>query len=898
VGAYNRWIMGLVAGIKLGPYEILTPLGAGGMGEVYLARDTRLGREVAVKVLPSRLCSDPNQRERLEREARTISSLNHPNICQLHDVGCQDEIDFIVMEYVDGQTLAERLLSGPLPIKQALKIAIEIADALDKAHARGIIHRDLKSGNIMLTKSGVSKLMDFGLAKPTVSVSGKASGNGHSATPSAPTMSVAVLASPPHPLTEKGTIVGTFLYMAPELLRDEQADERSDIFSFGCVLYEMITGLRPFSGKSQLSLISAILEKDPESITNVQPSTSPAVEHIVLRCLAKDPNDRWQTFRDLGNELKWVAEASTVTRVVIPKPRKFARVGWALGAVLLGLIAWLGFARWKMSAAPERQPFRLSLLAPPSTSFVLYSLAISPDGRRIAFVAAAANGATNLWVRSLSSSAAQQIASTEGALYPFWSADSRQLGFFADRKLKKLDPSNGAIEIICDAMPSVGASWNSRGVILFTYNESGPIFKVDATGGVPQAVTKPGDKRADVWPLFLPDQDHFVYFSRDTAGPGEHQGVGGTYIGSLSSTERKLVSREIANNTQFALGRLYYVRDRSLMAQAFDVKKFQLTGTPEVIVPQELDPDPSFFRAGYSVSDNGAVVFQSATDNFSHLTWFDREGKELESMQGTGYMCPTLSRDGSLLVVSSDDARNGKHFIHLYDFARDTSTRITEGGSDNFPVLSPDGKTVAYSNAGADNIFTVAADSSSQPKELLAAHQPMANDWSIDGRYLLFMNFQSIGAVDLQTYDFVNHSVSPFTAGAEGQFSPDGKWVAFSGAGPRSAGANYFASELLVAKFPGPGGRVQISNHGGAQPRWRADGKELYYIAMDRKLMAVSIDVTNNTLKAGVPHALFQTRIIAPRIVLFQYAVSADGKRFLINSLPAGGTAPITVLVN
>jgi eukaryotic-like serine/threonine-protein kinase len=529
--------MGLVAGIKLGPYEILAPLGAGGMGEVYLARDTRLGRDVAVKVLPSRLCSDPSQRQRLEREARTISSLNHPNICQLHDVGCQDEVDYIVMEYVDGQTLAERLLSGPLPIKQALKIAIEIADALDKAHARGIIHRDLKSGNIMLTKSGVSKLMDFGLAKPTVAVSGTASGNGHSATPSAPTMSVAALASPPDPLTDKGTIVGTFLYMAPELLRGEQADERSDIFSFGCVLYEMITRVRPFSGKSQLSLISAILEKEPEPIKNVQPSTSPAVEHIVLRCLAKDPNDRWQTFRDIANELKWAAEASTVTKVVDAKPRRFVGVAWAAGAALLGLIAWLGFARWRMSAALERQPFRLSLLAPPSTSFVLYSLTISPDGRRIAFVAAAADGATRLWVRSLSNSTAQQIASTEGALYPFWSADSRQIGFFADGKLKRVDPSNGALEIVCDAPPSAGASWNSRGVILFTYNQSGPIFKVDATGGVPQAVTKPGDKQAHFWPLFLPDQDHFLYFARDTAGSGEHLGVDGTYIGSLSSTE-------------------------------------------------------------------------------------------------------------------------------------------------------------------------------------------------------------------------------------------------------------------------------------------------------------------------------------------------------------------------
>ena len=363
-------------------------------------------------------------------------------------------------------------MSGPLPIKQALKIAIEIAHALDKAHARGIIHRDLKSGNIMLTKSGVSKLMDFGLAMPTVRVSGTGTGNGRSATPSAPTMSVAALASPPDPLTEKGMIVGTFLYMAPELLRGGQADERSDIFSFGCVLYEMITGLRPFSGKSQFTLIGAILEKEPEPITNVQPSTPPAVEHIVLRCLAKDPNDRWQTFRDLANELKWVAGASTVTKVVSPKPRRFVGVSWALGAMLLGSIAWLGFARWKTSAAPERQPFRLSLLAPAATSFVPYSLAISPDGRRLAFVAATADGATSLWVRSLSSSTAQQIASTEDAMFPFWSADSHQVGFFAGGKLKRVDPSNGAVELgtavesFCSppTMPDRSSRWMLRAV--------------------------------------------------------------------------------------------------------------------------------------------------------------------------------------------------------------------------------------------------------------------------------------------------------------------------------------------------------------------------------------------------------------------------------------------------
>jgi eukaryotic-like serine/threonine-protein kinase len=890
--------MGLSVGTKLGPYEILAPLGAGGMGEVYLARDTRLGRDVAVKVLPSSLCSDPSQRQRLEREARTISSLNHPNICQLYDVGCQDEIDFIVMEYVDGQTLAERLLSGPLSIKQALKIAIEIADALDKAHARGITHRDLKSGNIMLTKSGVSKLMDFGLAMPTGRVSGTERGDGQSATPSAPTISAAALASPPDPLTEKGTIVGTFLYMAPELLRGQQADERSDIFSFGCVLYEMITGQRPFSGESQLSLISAILEKEPEPITNVQPSTSPAVEHVVLRCLAKDPNDRWQTFRDLANELKWVAETSTITKVVSPKPRRFVRATWALGAMLLGLIAWLGFARWKTSAAPERQPFRLSLLAPAATSFVPYSLAISPDGRRLAFVAATVDGATSLWVRSLSSSTAQQIAFTEDALFPFWSADSHQVGFFAGGKLKRVDPSNGAVEIICNAPPSFGATWNKGGVILFTANYAGPIFKVNASGGLPEPVTKPAGNQAHLWPTFLPDQNHFLYFAYDQSDAGTHAAVDGTYVGSLTSMESRMVSAEIANNTQFASGRIFFVRDRSLMAQAFNLKKFQLSGTPEVIAPQELEPEPAFSRTGYSVSENGVVVFQSATDNSSRLTWFDREGKELESVPGTGYIGPALSRDGSLLIVSSDDERNGKLFLRVYDFVRGTSTRLTEGGSDNFAVLSPDGKTVAYSTMKGNSISTVAADNSSQSKELFAGHRPIGNDWSGDGRYLIFMNFQSNGGPELQTYDFVKHSKTPFTYGAEAQFSPDGRWVAFTGSGAGSTSANYTASELFVAKFPGPGGRIQISNHGGAQARWRADGKELYYIAMDKKLMAVSIDATNGTLKAGVPHALFQTRIIAPRIVLFQYAVSADGKRFLINSFPSTGTGPITVLMN
>jgi serine/threonine protein kinase len=885
--------MGIPAGTKLGPYDVLAPLGAGGMGEVYRARDTRLGRDVAVKVLPTHLCADPSQRQRLEREAQSISSLNHPNICQLYDIGCEDGVDYIVMEYVDGETLDERLISGPLPLKQALRIAVDIADALNKAHARAIIHRDVKPSNIMLTRSGVSKLMDFGLAKSASVTFGATGGDPHP--DSAPTIN----AVSPKTLTEKGTIVGTFSYMAPELLHGREADVRSDIYSFGCVLYEMITGKRPFTEDSPLSLISAILEKEPEPIANLQPLTPPIVEHIVLRCLAKDPDERWQTAHDLARELKWAAEGSAITKIEAPKTdplisQRLRWVSWAVAAVLLAATAWLALARWRTPAPLQRQPFRLSLLPPPSTSFLPNNLAISPDGRRLAFITAGLDGATSLWIRSLAGDTPQQVASTEDALYPFWSPDNQQVGFFAGGKLKRVDLSSSAVTMICNAPPSFGATWNDRGVILFTADYSGPIYKVDALGGSPEAVTKPIEHVAHLWPVFLPDQDHFLYY----ATSANRVKVNGIYVGSLLSMESTLVSAEIANNTQFASGHLFFVRDRSLMGQPFNVRTFRLSGTPEIIAQQELEPDVAFHRAPYSVSQNGVVVFQSAADNYSRLSWFDREGKELETVQGTGYIDPSLSHDGTLLAVASDDERNGRHFIRIYDFARGTSTRLTESGADYFPLLSPDAKVVAFSNVNGNNISTIAADGANEVRQLLVGSSPMPNDWSRDGRYLIFMNFPDTGSPDLEIYDFMKHSQTVFARGAEAQFSPDGNTVAFTASGAGMSSANYQASEIFVAKFPGPGGRVQISNRGGAQARWRADGKELFYIAADKKLMAVSIDTTHGKIEAGVPHALFQTRIIAPRIVLFQYAVSSDGKRFLINSLPATGVAPITVMMN
>jgi Tol biopolymer transport system component len=556
---------------------------------------------------------------------------------------------------------------------------------------------------------------------------------------------------------------------------------------------------------------------------------------------------------------------------------------------------------WRGTQSAESRHLHLSLLPPPSTSFVPYNFAISPDGRRLAFVAAAQDGGTALWIRSLAAGAAQQLTGTEGALFPFWSPDSRQVGFFQGSKLKSVDPSAGAVQILCDAPGGAGGAWNNRGTIIFAGFQGGNtpssstvgLFKVSALGGEPQRVTMGNAPSAAIfWPSVLPDGDHFIYFIFGSSNSPQKQGI---YVGSLSTQESKLISSEMVGNTQFASSRLFYVRDRSLMAQPFDLKRLQTTGPPEAVSRQELQQSPAFSRAGFSISDDGVVVFQSATESDSSLSWFDRSGKELEELPRTGYRDPALSRDGALLAVSSDEDHNGKHYIHIYDFARGTSTRVSDGGTEVFPVLSPDGKRVAYvgNNAKTSQYIDVAAtDGSGKPERLVASDYLIPNDWSADGRFLVYMNFRG-SAPELDVLDLLNHSQTAYAPGSEAQFSPNGKWIAFTGFGS-SAGED---PDVYVGRFPGPGRRIQISNHGGAQPRWRADGKELFYIAIDKKLMAVSIDTSHDEPVAGVPHVLFQTRIIAPRIVLFQYAVSPDGKRFLINSMPSVGAAPLTVLV-
>jgi Tol biopolymer transport system component len=699
--------------------------------------------------------------------------------------------------------------------------------------------------------------------------------------------------------------MGTLLYMAPETIQGHAADVRSDIFSFGCVLYEMVSGRRPFNGESRLNIAAAILEKEPQPISSLQPLTPAALEHTILRCLMKDPEERWQSARDLSRELKWISEGVRLTQTSEVAPhrqqRVWGRLAWGVAALCIAMLGWLGIAHWRGTQPAESRHLRLSLLPPESTSFVPYNFAISPDGRRLAFVAAAQDGGTALWIRFLAAGAAQQLTGTEGAAYPFWSPDSRQVGFFGEGKLKSVDPSSGAVQILCDAPNSFGGAWNDRGTIIFAGNTSSSgiaapsaISKVSASGGEPGLVAKGNAPSSSIfWPSALPDGDHFTYFILGSSNSAQKQGI---YVGSLSTQESKLISSEIVGNTQFASSRLYYVRDRSLMAQPFDLKRLQLTGQPEAVSRQELEEAPAFSRAGFSVSDNGIVVFQSATESVSRLSWFDRSGKELEELPRTGYRDPALSHDGTLLAVSSDDDHNGKHYIQIYDFARGTSTRVSDGGTEVFPVLSPDGKRVAYvvNNARTSQYIDVAAtDGSGKLERLAASDFLIPNDWSADGRFLVYMNFQH-GAPELEFLDLRNHSRTAFGLGAEAQFSPDGKWIAFIGPGS----SRDQETEVYVAPFHGPGRRIQISNHGGAQPRWRADGKELFYITKDKKLMAVAMDMSHDEPVAGVPHVLFQTRIVAPRIVLFQYAVSPDGKRFLINSTPSAGAAPLTVLMN
>ncbi|HVP44535.1 MAG TPA: protein kinase [Terriglobales bacterium] len=882
--------MPLTAGLRLGPYEILGALGAGGMGEVYRARDTRLGRDVAVKILSSRLVSGPELRERFEREARTISQLSHPHICPLYDVGRQDDVDFLVMEYLEGETLEHRLMRGPLPADQLLKIAIQVSDALGNAHQHGVVHRDLKPGNVMLTKTG-AKLMDFGLAKLRAE--------------SAP--AVAALAemvtAPTRKLTVEGTLVGTFQYMAPEQLEGGEVDARSDIFALGAVIYEMAAGRPAFTGKSKASLIAAILSSEPKPLTELQPMTPPALEHLVRTCLAKNPEQRWQTAHDLKLELEWVAEAGSKAGVPAPVLARRKRREWLLWGITLFcfLVALAGlFLAYREHQRVLPIAVRSSIEPPEGQIFaftgdVAGPPVISPDGTRIVFAASDQSNHQQLWLRSLNSTTPQLIAGTDNATFPFWSPDSRKVGFFADGSLKISDLSGTPpVALINRVVYGRGGAWSRDGRILFSPGFRYGLISIPSTGGAYKDVlsTRDTEFTSFRWPQFMPDGKHFIYLAVH-----HEKGIESSlFFASLDDPKPKLVMRTSAA-ARFGSGRLLFMRNTTLMSQKFDPTTGELSGEATPLADQVLW-DAGIWRAVFDVSENGIAIHEPGTVAAStRLAWMDRAGKQLSTLDvPTGFQTQSISPDGRYLAVQGNPSTD----LWIYDLERGVHSRLTfEPMSRQFPIWSPDGRWVASLTflPPASFIMRKRADGIGPEEKLLESKAIMAVcDWSPDGKHILYAQATENGAAswiwalpldgDRKPFPLVQ---TPFY-NAPAVFSPDGKWIAYQS---NESGR----PEIYVTTFPQPSGKWQVSTNGGYTPKWGRDGKEIFYIASgDTRVTAVPVRAKAGQFTIGEAKPLFRLSGTAQLFSWFEPSTRSD--KFLAPAPMGENQPPLTLITN
>ena len=888
--------MPLPPGTKLGPYEIVAPLGAGGMGEVFRARDTRLNRAVAIKILTQGIAEAPEVRQRFEREARAVSSLNHPHICALYDVGHQDGIEYLVMEYIEGETLAARIAKGPLPTADLLRYASQIADALDKAHRQGIVHRDLKPGNVMLTKSG-AKLLDFGLAK-----SGEILQGGDIS--SSPTVS--------QPLTTRGTIVGTMQYMSPEQLEGKDADVRSDIFSFGAMLYEMATGKKAFEASSHASLIAAILKEDPRPLRELQPMTPPLLERIVKSCLAKDPDDRPQSAHDLKMEFDWIRESSGISEVPkvateSPTARsKAPAIMLAVGLLALAVAIAVAFLYRSQNAPAERLEFSIPLQEEMS------HLALSPDGRMLAFVTPdQASGANMLGVQRIGSPGITVVPGTQGASYPFWSPDDTYVGFFADGKLKKVAPSGGAPQVLATATSGRGGSWSRRGVIVYSPQASGWLWKVNADGSNAVPLTdKIFDARQIVshrWPVFLPDGEHFFYIAVSFTNNLENS-ARGIYVGSLAGEAKRLISED-QSNPGYANGYLFYLDEKkSLRSTRFDLSKGTVSGESQVVTDQ-VGYQPSIFWGAFSVAENGTTVYNTNVGStLSVLTWFDRAGKELGHVGDIAVLAnPTLSPDGSRLAEDITDTKANNVNLWLSDLKRGTNSRFTFDSSEAVVgVWSRDGNLVAFRSLALNdtNIFLKQSQGLQPAKSIFSVKTSAQatddldpNSWSLGDKELLCTLLSSTGGSQLVLLTVPGGKMTPFLSTksneTNGQISPDGKWVAYAS----NESGDW---EIYVTTFPTAAGKWQVSRGGGTEPRWRGDGKEIFYIGTGSTLTAVPVNATD-TFSSGNPAPLFHTQFRAnvSSTDLYSYDVTKDGQRFLVNRYAKPPqVAPLHIVLN
>ena len=874
--------MAILPGRRLGPYEILSAVGAGGMGEVYKARDTRLDRTVAIKVLPDHFENRSELRERFEREARTIASLNHPHICVLHDIGHQDGVDYLVLEYLEGETLAQRLMKGPLPVEQALRYAIEIADALDKAHRKGITHRDLKPGNIMLTKSG-TKLLDFGLAKLR-----------QEAAPSE--VSLSNLSTRDDSITAQGTILGTLQYMAPEQLegRKDEIDARTDIFAFGVVVYEMATGKKAFEGKSQASLIAAILEREPPPMTTLQPMTPPALDRVVKRCLAKDREDRWQTARDVCDEMKWIAtgdsQISSVPIAAAKAARALGRRGIfiGVGAVLL-VAAIASLVTWNLKSTPPTPPqpvTRMVVNLPPGQQLAGLSkgpaVALTPDGTHLAYVARE-GGTQRIYLRAMNSLESKPIPDTEGAANPFFSPDGQWLGFFASGKLKKVSLNGGGALTLADAVEPGGASWSSQGTIFFGAASTSPLKQVPDTGGVPQPLTSiqrgEGGHR---WPDVMPGGKAVLFVAGASAITSNNQQLAIQLVG----TGKQHYLIQGGTTPQYASsGHLIFAQRGTLMAVPFDVQRLTAAGAPVPVVDGVLESTvtgASLYGASqYSLSATGSLAYvpggvQSAQ---SKLVWVTRNGTEQPmAAPPHAYLNQRLSPDDQRVAATISDLETQ---LWLYDLSRETLTRVTfEAGANNAAQWTPDGKRIAFASnkEGPLSVYWRLADGSGGLEQLTTGEYgrvPMS--WSPDGKLLAFIEINPTTGYDIWVLRMSDRKAEPFLRTQFNEsvprFSPDGRWLAYIS----DESGRY---EIYVQPYPGPGGKWQISTDGGTEPAWNPNGKELFYRSGD-KMMAVDV-TTQPSFTAGRPHMLFQGPYLPTPLTNPNYDVSRDGQRFLM----------------
>ena len=883
--------MNIAAGTRLGRYEIRSKIGEGGMGEIYLARDGKLNRNVAIKVLPVEFSQNADRLQRFEQEAQAVGALNHPNILAVYDVGTHDDASYVVSELLEGESLKDRLNEGAISQRKAIDYAVQLAHGLAAAHDKGVVHRDLKPDNIFITKDDRIKILDFGIAKlvePAVEAIGQTD----------------IATRKVH--TNPGTVLGTPGYMSPEQVRGRPIDHRSDIFSLGAVLYEILSGRRAFHGESQVETLNAILKDEPPELTNTNRNIPPSVERVVWHCLEKAPERRFQSATDIAFALESLSTSSGVsgeTTTVVSAPFSGSRITklfpWIAAALfLIAFLAALPFAigyfRRPSVAAPAAVRF---LIPPPEKADYFGAPIISPDGRLLVFGVRDASGKESLWIRSLDSLEARPLAGTElvASGPPFWSPDSRSIGFFSTGKLKRIDVSGGPVQTLCEAT-FAGGAWSQEGVILLR-GPGGGLARIPATGGAPTAVTTLDNARNDafhVYPYFLPDGRHFLYLARNAQN--EKSAI---FVGSLDSKETKFLLNADSNMAYTPPGYIVFARQQTLMAQAFDADKLQLAGEAFPIAERVGRVLPTAL-ALFSVSETGMLIYRSVAAEQSQLAWFDRTGKQLGTVGEPGsYAAIRFSPDEKHIALQRIDVEKGYYDIWSIDVARGTESRLTfDPANDVYPIWSPDGSYIVFGSTreGTVNLYQKLSNGAGNDELLFKSDQAkLPDDWSPDGRYILYQDQTSRG-FDLWVLPLFGERKPEVFLQTDyeelyGRFSPDGRWVAYASdaSGKR---------EVYVRSFPAAGGQWQISNTGGTSPHWRRDGKELFYVSPDKKLMAVPVDARSGTFEPGTPQALFDLRI-GSTTGISEYDVAGNGQRFLVNALfEQSARPPLTVVMN